>query len=446
MGERIYEDLSVAVVIKNIRGGKLKPEHQIARAGTENWMELGKVPQLEKYFAGAATAQTAPLEPVPTPQPKPRYFEVLRGKEISGPHTRAQVAEQIRRGELTETDRLRPQGTEYWQMAGDMDELRRNFDNRRNLVREKGFLPGGGDTGTAFYKDLGAPFIYYGNLRFLFNLIAIMLFFGIAYFVQIPIVAGPLLILTSFYVYSYYFRVVGSTSTGGKTFPEFSDITDLSGGLLRPAVQFFLTTLVSTLPLVIYLVMFKLGPFDFYFKLPYIQVIYSIPWAILFMPAPAGYEVIPLNMPTPTGEEITIMERVVPTGMAGLGSDPLIWVFLLLWFLYVPIALMRQAAYGEFMPTFNLPAVFISIARAFGPYMALLAFMLVIDLLAGSLLFLLVFIVGLSTLGPAGAGAMTVLGLPFQIALQAISICATFLKMYFIGRFVLQYSDKMGWH
>jgi len=446
VGERIYEDLSVAVIIKNIRSGKLKPEHEIARAGSESWMELGKVPQLEKYFIETAAALAATPEPVHAPQPKPRYFDVLRGKDIGGPFTRQQVAAQISRGELTATDRVRPHGSEYWQMAGDTEDLRRYFDLRRNQVREKGFLPGGGDTGAAFYKDLGVPFIYYGNLRFLFNLIAILLFFGIAYFIQIPIVAGPLTILTSLYLYSYYFRVVGNASTGGKTFPEFSDISDLSGGLIRPAVQFFLTTLVSTLPLVLYLVVFKLGPFDFYFKLPYIQVIYSIPWAILLMPAPAGYETIPLNMPTPTGEEVTIMEQVIPTSMAGLGSDPLIWIFLLLWFLYVPIALMRQAAYGEFMPTFNLPAVFISIARAFGPYMALLAFMLAIDLLAGSLLFVLVFIVGLSTLGPAGAGALTVLTLPFQLALQAIGICATFLKMYFIGRFVFQYSEKMGWH
>jgi hypothetical protein len=444
VGGKIYEDLSVAVVIKNIRSGKLRPEHEIARAGSENWMALGRVPQLERYFADV---KPAPPEPAPEPQPKPRYFEILRGTERGGPFTRPQIAEQIRRGDLLESHRIRPAGSTEWWMAGDLDDLRRYFDLRRQLVREKGLAGAAGDTGTPFYIDLGAPFIYYGNLRFLFNLIAILLFYAIAFFALVPIISGPLIVLTGLYVYSYYFRVVGTTSTGNQKFPEFSDFSDIGAGLVRPAVQFLLATVVSTLPLVIYVVGFRLAPFDLYFRLPYIKAIYTIPWAILLMPVPTGFKTTALTMPTidGSGSQITIMEHVTPMGMAGLGGDLLVWLFLLFWFIYIPIALMRQAAYGEFMPTFNLPAVFISIARTLGPYMALLAFLLLIDLFAGAIMFTLVFIVGLSTLGPAGQGVISVLGMPFQLSLQALGICATFLKMYFIGRYVFQYSDKMGW-
>jgi hypothetical protein len=450
VGERIYENLSVAVIIKNIRSGKLKPEHLIARSGSESWKALEKVPQLARYFAEAEAARAAvPVEPAPAPQPKPRYFEILRGNEKGGPFTRQQITEQIKRGELLESHRIRPVGSPEWSMAGDLDDLRRHFDMRRQLVREKGFAGASRDTGTPFYIDLGAPFIYYGNMRFLINLIAILLFYALAFLIVVPIVSGPLMLLAGLYVYSYYFRVVGSTATGNNKFPEFSDLADIGSGLIRPSVQFLLTTIVSTLPLAAYIVGYRLASLDPGSKLQYVQVIYSVPWAILLMAVPTGFRSVPtMTMPAldGSGKEITIMEHVIPTAWAGLGSDPLVWLFLIFWFLYVPIALMRQAAYGEFMPTFNLPAVFISIARAFGPYMALLAFLLLIDLFAGAILFTLVFIVGLATLGPAGEGAMTVLGVPFQLAMQALGICATFLKMYFIGRFVFQYSDKMGWH
>jgi len=406
VGSRIFENLSVTVVVKNIRNGKLKPDHMIAHSGSDKWTRLGDVPQLAAIFEKAAdTRQEDEFQPAP----KPKRYDVLRGDEITGPLPLSKVAELIRDGELIETDKVRLRGEGDWSLAGDVDALRRHFDQLRREVLIGGFSAvGKTEKGPPFYIDLGAPFVYIGRLTFLLNLIAILIFYAIANLVQIPIVAGPLLIMTNLYLYAYYFRVVSNSSVGGKKFPEFTDISDFTGGLLRPAFQFFSTQVVSTLPLMLYIVMYKLGPFEFFIKVPYVFFILSNPWSMLLIPIPSGAETYQTSIPKldGSGGEIVIAEMTLPTGFEMLFSDPFV----------------------------------------FGPYLALIAFMLLIDLFFASVMFALVLLLGMSMMGPAGSGAAMVLQLPFVLTLQALTICGTFLKMFFIGRFVYQYSDRMGWH
>ena len=444
-GGRVWENLSVALIIKNIRNGKLKPDHEIARAGSESWTRLDRVPQLASIFTevtGIAPAAVHAAQPVAT------TYEVGKGEEVIGPLPRTRLIELIRTGELQETDRVRLRGAQEWEMAGDLDDLRRYFDLRRGQIQASGFgALAAADQGPPFYVDLAAPFVFFGKTQFLINLIAIMSFFFIAQLVQVPIVAGPLTLLTSLYLFAYYFRVVGTASVGGKKFPEFTDISDFTGGLMRPAAQFFLTHVVSLLPLLGYLLGYKLSAFDLATKAFYGGLVFANPWMILIIPVPSGFETISQTIPSPDGQgEITLFEYVQPSGMEFLFTDIFVWLALIFWLIYVPIALMRQASYGETMPPFNLLHVFLSITRSFGPYLMLIVFNLLIDAFVASVMVLLIFIMGLSMLGPAGEGAALVLNLPMGMTMQALGICGTFFKMFFIGRFLHQNSERMGWH
>ena len=216
---------------------------------------------------------------------------------------------------------------------------------------------------------------------------------------------------------------------------------------MRPGIQFFLTRIVSTMPLLAYLISVKLAPFDFFTKAFYGSIVLQQPWMILIIPIPSGFETISQTIPSPDGQgEITLFEYVMPTGMEFLFTDIFVWLLLLFWLLYVPIALMRQASYDEYFPPFNIFHVFLSIARSLGPYLMLILFLLIIDLFIASIMVLLIFIMGLSMLGPAGEGAALVLNLPMGMTMQALTICGTFFKMFFIGRFLYQNSERMGWH
>lgn len=409
VGEQVYEAISPGVIVKNIRSGKLKRSHLVAHSDSDHWVALGEVPELEPFF-GAVTA----------PKPGAELYDVQRGDEVESALPRAKLIEMIRNGELVERQRVRRSPDGEWTMAGDLRELQHYFDLRRQRVSKLGvgsIRPE--DTGTPFYLDIAAPFVYMANLRFLFNLLAILAFFAIAVFVPLPIVSGPITILTNLYLYTYFFRVVSHAGNGGKKFPDFTESSDLVGEMMRPAIQFFLTRLVSVLPLIIYIALVKFGQFDVWLMIPVIQILLTIPYAILFFPDFASG--------------------------AFYFMDPVIWVLLAVMLLYVPIALMRQASYGEFLPTFNVPAIFLSISRAFGSYVALIAFMLAVDIIGGCILLVVVLWYGLAAVLSQAAGAMAAFSAPVEMLLYGIMIIGTFLKMYFIGRFLFQNAERMGW-
>ena len=265
---------------------------------------------------------------------------------------------------------------------------------------------------------------------------------AIAFFVTVPIVSGPIMFLTSFYLYAYYFRVVSNASSGSTSFPDFTDVSEITSELFRPGIQFFLTRMTSLLPLIIYIYFIKLGDYEFFFKIPYVQTIITMPWSILFVPVPTGRQI--MELPSFGGETIE-SGFVAPTGFEFLYGDLIVWALLFFWLFYVPISLMRQASYGEFWPALNLVAVAISIGRAFGPYLALIVFMLIIDFIGGLILIGVVIGFGLSMIGPAGEAVM-LFQAPIALMIQGITIFGTFLKMYFIGRFLYQNSERMGWY
>ena len=411
VGNRVFEDITAGVIVKNIRNGKLRREHLVARAGSDNWFTLGQVAELAPFFEQAG-------QPVRKAE---QVYDIQRRGQTTTGLPRTKVAELIRRGELSETDRIRISPNGAWGMAGDREELQRYFDMRRKLVAERGAgMLRPEDTGTPFYLDLAGPFIYIGNLRFVFNIVAILVCYAIALFVPIPLVSGPITILANFYLFAYYFRVISDAGAGGRKFPDFTESSDLLGEMVRPGIQFFLTRFAAVLPLTVYIFFIKFGELEFFWKIPYLQIILTMPYVILFAP------------------DFT-------TGTF-LFADPIIWVLLIFVPLYMPIALMRQASYGEFLPTFNLPAVFISIVRAFGPYMALIFYSLTIDIIGGIIMVIVFIWMGLAMMaGPAG-GAMALFPIPFALLLQAIIMTGMFLKMYLTGRFLFQNTERMGWH
>lgn len=411
VGDRVYENVSSGAIAKNILSGKLKKSHQTAAAGSENWVPLGEIPELMPYFR-KIEAEQAEFD----------TYDIQKGSEELAAVPRPKLLDMIRKGELAATDRIMKRGDDAWMMAGDAPELIRYFDLRRKIMAERGsssIRPE--DTGTPFYIDLAAPFIYIGNLRFLFNMLAILAFFAIALFVPIPIVSGPLTFLATFYLYAYYFRVVSNAGNGGTKFPEFTESSDLVGEMIRPGIQFFLTRVMSVMPLILYMWFLKFGELEFWWKLPYVQIALTMPYILLLTPDFSTFETF-------------------------LFMDPFIWIGLAIMILYQPISLMRQASYGEFLPTYNFPAVFISIARAIGPYMALVAYLLVIDIFGGIILVIVYIWMGLAMMaGPAGEGAAMLFPAPFQLLIQGIVITGTFLKMYFIGRYLFQNAERMGW-
>lgn len=459
VGERVYQGLTTGVVLRNIQNGKLKGDDEIAAAGSGKWVRLKEVPELKKFFA---PPQPAGLETI-----KITLYEVRKayGDPLVG-LSRARIIDMIRKNEIAEVDEIRMAGSDEWAMAGDVAEFSRFFEMRRSQSATFGGGASYRDTGKPFYADLVAPFRYLANGTFLINLLAVMIAYAIAALAQIPIIAGPITILTNFYIYSYYFRVISNTANGGTSFPEAADFSDFTAELVRPSIQFFFTTVVASLPLLLYIGLVLLKGFDFFVTMPYYQAVLTSPWISLILPYPTGGEDILNQMITsmpamegsgevfggvdPSALDATLL---VPTGFAFHFWDIFIWLGLIFFLFYLPISLMRQAAYGSFWPAFNVPAVGISIGRAFGPYLALVAFMLVVDALGILLIlgFALIFgtsmVMGVFTSGfdPTNPIAGLVTQTIFVVVVQAIVISATFMKMYFIGRYLFQNEKRMGW-
>lgn len=428
VGRRIYENISIAVVIKNIKSGKLDRDHEIASAGSDRWTPLGSVPQLQAFFSPVAEG----FAPAPA-QPTGLYYLRVGGEERSH-QTRKQLIEMIRKGEFKETDQIRTHPHEPWKMAGDAEDLHRYFDLRRRQIAEKGFAAERGDVGPPFYLDIAGPFKYIANPRFLVNVIAILVFFAIAILVPIPLVSGPINFLATFYIYAYYFRVVSNAGVGGTTFPEFTDMADFIGELIRPAVQFFLTRVAALAPLISYIWFVRFADMEFWFKVPIAIVALNVPYLVLVFP------VVSMDVVTLPDGEITFQ-----TNIEFLFSDPFVWLLLAFWLLYVPISLMRQASYGQYWPVFNLVAFFKSVFRAFGPYIALIAFLLAVDIIGGCIILLLTLLIGFATITAPVADEMMQFSAPFELLFRGLMMLGTFIKMYFIGRFVYQYAERMGW-
>jgi hypothetical protein len=310
-------------------------------------------------------------------------------------------------------------GSEVWSMAGDMDSFSRFFEERRLDIKKRGGVRP--DYGLPFYIDLMTFFRYFLDQRFLFNLIAIGIFLLIPKVITIPIVSGPISILTNFYIYSYYFRVISHTANGHTSFPEYPDFGDLAGELVKPSVQYFLTQLFAAMPLLImtYFVLFG-GEIDF------------SDYIFLFMPF-----------------FLLIIQAPLLTVVYGGAIAAVLVLFAMIYF---PISLMRQSTYGEFWPTVNFPAVFISVNRAFVPYLFLLLYLFIMDILAGVVMFLFMLLISASTafaIGDLSGSTMQLLGatLPISVELvvQVTVVVFTFFKMYFIGRYLFQNAERMGW-
>ena len=447
-GGKTFSNLSAGVIVNNIKNGKLKPEHEIAHAGSENWAKLKDVPQLQQFFVDTGVISAAEVSSQKT------RFDIKQGDAISEGHLRSAIIEMIRKGELKEADYVRSGGNE-WKMAGDMEELERYFEIRRKKVATQGFRAAPEDTGKPFYLDFAAPFKYFANLAFFANILAVLIAFGIARFVVIPLIAGPIVILTSFYIYAYYFRVVFTASEGGKKFPEFPDIADLFGELVRPSVQFFFSRLFAFLPLLAYISTVRFKGAEFMLQVPYLWSILSAPWNVFVQRFPKfGTINIGEFLGAPEGVEEFLgdFQLTIAQGTQMFTWDIFVWLLFIVALVYFPIAVMRQAAYGQFLPTFNFPAIIISIGRAAPQFFALVVIYALIDLASLGILFgfsallQLPFVNSLvSEVASSSMHAMMMVPIIFSLIVDGVVMIATFMQMYFIGRFLYQNVVKMGW-
>jgi hypothetical protein len=466
-GSKVFPNLTVSIIIKNIKNGKLKPHHQISGAGVNRWKPLQDIPELEIYFhpEKAPTVQRT-RSSAPAKSTK-KLYDIRIVNNITEGIEMIEITRKIRAGEFNETDKVRVAGKQEWKMAGDVPEFERYFDLRRTEVRAEGLGAYKKDTGKPFYSDLLAPFKYTFTKNFFFNLIVLLVVLLIPILVgNFPMIAGPINWLTTLYIFAYYFRVINDSGAGGNKFPATMDFTDFIGELFKPAVSFFLTRVVAMLPLFAYLGFVKLKGWPFFAQLPVYGLILSMPWAVLAIPLPAMEEVnlgeaitesIPEDM---EGAEVltdtieTDQTRMLPTGeFEFMAGDLVVWVCLIFFLLYFPISLLRQSSYGEVWPTLNIPAVLQSITRAPGPYLALVGLNLGVDFIG----FIVLLLIGLVTGGAAVFGAMQSIITPgsaqvvgalmmiFPLIAKGVEITSNFIKMYLMGRFMYQNARRMGW-
>lgn len=416
VGGRIFPGLSIGVIVRNIRLGKLLPEHEISTGKSTRWYHLSDVPEFARYFEERDKLNEEFSEN--TLHEEAQRYEWDNEGEIEI-LTRGQLIAKITKFKINEVDRVRPRGSEIWSMAGDLSSFSKFFDQRRVEIKKSGGVVT--DYGLPFYIDLMTFFNFFWDSRFLLNLIAIGVFLLIPKFITIPIVAGPISILTNFYLYSYYFRIISATASGHTKFPEYPDFSDFGGELVRPAIQFFLTQTFAALPLLImtYFVLFggeiSFGDYLFMF-LPFFFVIIQAP----------------------------ILTVIFGGAIAG--------VLVLFAMIYFPISLMRQSTYGEFWPTINIPAVLLSVQRALVPYAFLLLYIFIFDVLAFTLLFLIFLAISASTAwamtdlsGSAMAFLNATMPTSIEMAIQVVVVVFTFFKMYYIGRYLFQNAERMGW-
>lgn len=418
-GRRIYPNLTIGTIVHNIRIGKLLPEHEISTGETDTWTQLGSVPELKKYFDELDKAvEATDIQSAVTPHVKTQLYEVDTEEGLQM-LTRGQVITKINKHEIDEVDRIRPKGSAVWSMVGDMTSFSRHFDNRRVEMKKRGGAFK--DYGLPFYIDLMTFFKFFADTKFLFNLAGIGIFLLIPKIITIPIVSGPISIITNFYIYAYYFRIISYTANGHKKFPEYPDFGDLGTELVKPSVQFFLTQFFAAIPLLVmtYFILFggEMGFSDYLFTF--------FPFFFIIIQAP-------------------ILTVTYGGAIAG--------VLVLFAMLYVPISLMRQSAYGEFWPTLNIPAVVISVQRALVPYLFLLLYLFIMDVLGFVIILVVVFAVGATAAYAAtdmSGVALQFMGATMPVAIemtmQVVVIVFTFFKMYYIGRYLYQNAERMGW-
>ena len=465
-GSKIFPNLTATIIVKNIKNGKLKPHHQISGAGVNKWKPLQEVAELEIFFhpekaaLAKRTAKTAPAG-------GKKLYDIRIHNDIIEGLDPVEIARKIRAGEFNETDRARLSGKQEWQMAGDMPVFERYFDLRRTEVRAEGLGAYKKDTGKPFYADLLSPFTYTFTKNFFLNLVVILAVFLIPIITgNIPIIAGPITWLVTLYIFAYYFRVINDAGSGGTKFPPTMDFSDFIGELIKPAVSFFLTRVVAMLPLFAYLGFVKLKGWPFFAQLPVYGLVLSMPWAVLALPMPVMEEVnmgeaITQNMPEEMGNTEIVTSGIeteqtitLPTGeFEFLVGDIIVWVCLFFFLLYFPISLLRQSSYGATWPTFNIPAVFQSITRAPGPYLALVGMNLGVDFLG----FIVLLIIGLvaggaavfsamnSMINPGSAQLIGALAFIFPLIMRGVELTSNFIKMYLMGRFMYQNARRMGW-
>lgn len=455
VGKRVFRNVSAAVIIKNIRNSKLTPEHEISSAGADQWIELRNVPELRRFFGGETDQKGA----VNTSLFDVRYSA---GSELESGLTRTQIIEKIRQGDINESDQVRQQGGSIWTLAGDMQSLQRFFEQRRAILRERGTRGLPRDTGIPFYRDLATPFAFFTEGGFLFNLAAVIIAFTIAAFVQIPLIAGPINILTTFYLYAYFFRTLSHAASGKVSFPDMVDFSDFMGELVRPGIQFFLSRAYALIPLLAYLSLWIMRGWDIFIQQPYLMAVLMLPWSVLILPFPKPIDaasmfdslMMQLQSPEPnTFDSEMQFDTMMENYFQYLTFDIIVWACLFIFVLYFAIALMRQAAYGQFLPPINLYAVFLSVTRAPGPFMALVGILVALDLITivATIASLFAFSLsygmsaGLYNIDPANpvVAHFSIIGI--SMVIKAIEIIVTFIKMYFLGRFVWQYSEQMGW-
>lgn len=464
-GNRLFPSLSASIIVKNIKNGKLKPHHEISGAGADKWTALEDVAELQIYFHPEKAATVQRTMAAGAVSADKRLYEIKKLNNIEKGLTVVDIAHRIRAGEFNETDHARAKGKEEWQMAGDMPVFEKYFDLRRSEVRAEGLKAYKKDYGKPFYADLAAPFQYMFTKSFFFNLLVILGVLVIPILVPIPIVSGPVSILVTFYIFAYYFRVINDAGSGGTKFPVTMDFSDFIGELLRPGVSFFLTRVFALIPLFAYLSFVKLKGLPFFAQIPVYGLVLSMPWAVLALPIPTMGEV-PLSeaiQQAPIGADAAEVigssadiegSITLPTGeFEFLAGDIVIWLCLIFFLLYFPISLLRQSSYGAVMPTMNIPAIFQSIFSVPGPYLALVGINLGVDFIG----FVVLFLIGLVTGGAAvfsmlnsmvnpGAGQLAgALIMIFPLIARGVEVVSSFIKMYFMGRFMYQNANKMGW-
>jgi hypothetical protein len=378
--DRIYPNLPAPIIKKYIDNNRFLSGDSISDAGQNNWQELIEHPEFSAIFADSLAADME--------------FEVQLPRQETQLVSSEKIGLMISQGTLKEAHRVRLPGEEEWQLAGDIEALQQHFSFRWGQQSQQGGAAKSRTivVGTPFYKDFGAVFTFFKHRSFYYNFAAILICRMIF---DLPLIS-VFGILITLWIYSYGFHLLYKVGDGATTFPERGHSTDILARLLRPMISMMLAQLIGILPLILILR-----------NLPEVAMVVLMPFSVLFFRA----------------------------------LDPLVWLGLFIFSLYLPMALTRMAAYNELMPPINLIALIRSVKRAWTPYIILVGIAVALDLSVVILGLIINLLMAAIAETPVGYLASFV---GYYLAIS-LNIIGYFTKMFLMGRFLYQNRTRMGW-